>query len=153
MKKVRLSTNDITRSRGCWYPIWSSTKGFFPQRPIISRLPMWMSVSLYFLSIFLLILLMLKLEENLFSSSNNLTMVFFFPLYEFFRSIFKFYKVSSRILTLNSILFINAFETMCWEWGFAPSIGLFHTFFKLFKANNEFLNGLVWLYSSAIRIL
>lgn len=54
-------------------------------------------------------------------------------------SFFLYFKVIPRMLTPNSILFISAFEAMCQGWGFAHSLVLFRTFFKIFKANNDFL--------------
>lgn len=44
------------------------------------------------------------------------------------------------MLIPNSILFMSAFEVMYQGWGFALSVELFRSFFKLFKANNSFLS-------------
>lgn len=67
-------------------------------------------------------------------------MTCFFPFSHFFVDIFQFYLVSPQMLTPNSILFMHAFEAVCWGWRFRPSVNLFNSPFKILKSNNGFWN-------------
>lgn len=58
-----------------------------------------------------------------------------FSLFHFFIG---FYKVSPRMPTPNSILFMRAFKAVCWGQGFRPSVSLFSSFLRITKSNNGF---------------
>lgn len=61
-----------------------------------------------------------------------------FPFSHFFTRVFRFYGVSPRMLTPKSIMFMRAFEAICWGWGFRLSVSLFRSFFRITKSNNGF---------------
>lgn len=61
-----------------------------------------------------------------------------FPFSEFFHYVFKFFKVTPRMLTPNFILIMSAFEAIYYGWNFSPSVGLVRACSKIFKANNQF---------------
>ena len=61
-----------------------------------------------------------------------------FPFSPFFIEVFRYFEITPRMLTPNSILFMSSFESVCLSWGFTPTVHLFVSFFRLVKASQKF---------------
>lgn len=84
-------------------------------------------------------------NRDLVDAQHSRNLVFFlkqykfgmaFPFTSFFIEVFQYYRVTPRMLTPDSILFIGFFESICLCWSFAPSSDLFLIFLRLVLSAN-----------------
>lgn len=85
--------------------------------------------------------------SGLIDPQKDLSLVFFakqreygltFPFSPFFTEVFRYFRITPRMLVPNSILFMSSFESVCLSWGFTPTVHLFVSFFRLVRESQGF---------------